>query len=392
MRGPDAPALQERQTILSPEEVLVWIHAPKAGAIPAQDVAADLINGNPELPVLLTHPDGFVAEDAPPDLLRLDAPLDGAQAMRNFLRDWEPPIALIFAELADPGLLLKLRASGACVLIYAPTEQPGDHGFGDASRLVLRGLLRQVSTVLTATDAQAHTLHLAGLPSGRSLVTGCLPNRPAPDPVDTTASQALAAQLAGRPSWLASDLSEEEEDIILTAYERTAQKAHRSLLVVQQSSPERAAAMTEKARAQGRQVVQRSTGQKIQSETQIVIADVPAEDALWARIVPLTFIGQTLRGVGGSSDPFVPASLGAAILHGPRFGTFASDYQELDRAGAARVVRDVDQLSRVLIELQAADKVAQMAHAAWDLATKSAEATALISDVILAEVAKRKAS
>lgn len=392
MRGPDAPALQERQTILSPEEVLVWIHAPKAGAIPAQAVAADLIDGNPDLPVLLTHPDGLVAEDAPADLLRLDAPLDGAQAMRNFLRDWEPPVALIFAELADPDLVLKLRAAGACVLIYASTQQPGDHGFGDASRFVLRGLLRQVSTVLTTTDDQAQTLHLAGLPAGRSLVSGQLPNRPAPKPVDATASQALAAQLAGRPSWLASELTEEEEDIVLTAYERTAQKAHRSLLVVQQSQPERAAALAEKARAQGRQVVQRSIVQNILSETQIVIADLPAEAPLWPRIVPLTFIGQTLRGAGAASDPFVPAALGAAILHGPRFGTFASDYKELDRAGAARVVRDVDQLSRVLIELQAADKVAQMAHAAWDLATNSAEATARVSNAIMAEVENRKTS
>ena len=327
-----------------------------------------------------------------PDVLRLDAGLESAAILRKFLKDWHPPIALIFAEVSEPDLVLQLRQMGATVLVYAPETGADSLGFPSSNRLVLRGLMRQVSSVLAGTEAFARRLQEAGLPAQQSLVSGTLPTRQAPRPVDSIATQSVATQLAGRPSWLATDICREEEDLILSAYESTAQRAHRSLLVVQLSDAEQANAFREKARAQGRQVVLRSETDQILAETQIVVADKPEEEALWYRIAPLTFVGQTLRGSGGCSDPMIPASLGSAILHGPRTGQYQDSYQALDRAGAAKMVRDLDQLSRVLIELQAADKVAEMAHAAWDLSTKSAEATAVVADAVLAGVTERKAA
>ncbi len=381
----------QRDALLAPDELVTWIHAPKAQAIPARAVAEDLIGRDPELPVLLTHPDGDVEAEDLPDLLTLDAPLDTNAALRDFLKEWRPPIALIFSDVAEPDLILQLRQSSASVLLYAPeTNDPG-LGLPSSNKLVLRGLLRQVTSALAESEVQAARLVTAGLPATQSLVTGPLPRRASPKQVDVITLQQVAAQLAGRPSWLAIDISPEEDDLLLEAYESTAQKAHRSLLIVRITNPDRVEEFLTKSRAHGRHVVLRSQTDQILAETQIVIADRPEEEELWYRVAPLTFMGRTLKGEGGLQDPFLPACLGSAILHGPRFGKMADAYQQLGRVGAARVVRDIDQLSRVLLELQAADKVAQMAHSAWDLATESAEATTRVTEAVLSEVALRKA-
>ncbi len=42
----------------------------------------------------------------------------------------------------------------------------------------------------------------------------------------------------------------------------------------------------------------------------------------------------------GGHNPFEPAALGAAILHGPDTGNFAPAYAALNEAGGARAVAD----------------------------------------------------
>ena len=65
----------------------------------------------------------------------------------------------------------------------------------------------------------------------------------------------------------------------------------------------------------------RSKNDKILQETQIYIADTLGELGLWYRLSPVSFVGGSLVNVGGH-NPFEPAALGSAILHGPYFYNF----------------------------------------------------------------------
>ncbi len=388
---PGNRALQNRDTLLSPDEALVWIHCSKSAAIPAFAVAEALLARDPDLPVLLTHRDGDTDPTINPDVLTLDGVLDGIAITHKFLRDWHPTVALIFADVAEPDLVLQISQSGAQVHLYCPITGEGTLGFPRSNRLVLRALLRQVTSVFTPAESQAQRLHSAGLPADASHVSGALPTRQSPEPLDNSATQDIASQLAGRPTWFATNVSPAEEDILLDAYETTAHKAHRSLMIVELADQQSSAAFRDKAQKQGRHAVLWSRTAAILPETQIVIVDQPDETALWYRVAPLTFIGQTLNGDGAQNDPFLPAGLGSAILHGPNLGDQHDAFQELDRAGAARVVRDLPHLSRVLVELLAADKLAEMAHAAWDLSTQSAEAADTVAQALLSDTTEPKA-
>jgi 3-deoxy-D-manno-octulosonic-acid transferase len=74
-------------------------------------------------------------------------------------------------------------------------------------------------------------------------------------------------------------------------------------------------------------------------ELDVYIADSFGEMGLWYRLCDRVLMGGTFGAVEGH-NPWEPARLGAAVLHGPRVANFAADYAALDGADAARLVRD----------------------------------------------------
>jgi 3-deoxy-D-manno-octulosonic-acid transferase len=67
------------------------------------------------------------------------------------------------------------------------------------------------------------------------------------------------------------------------------------------------------------------------------LADTFGELGLWYRVAPVTLMGGSFGPVQGH-NPWEPAALGSAILHGPNVANFAADYGELNAARAALMV------------------------------------------------------
>jgi 3-deoxy-D-manno-octulosonic-acid transferase len=59
------------------------------------------------------------------------------------------------------------------------------------------------------------------------------------------------------------------------------------------------------------------------------------EMGLWYRLCRATIIGGTFGPTEGH-NPWEPAALGSAVLHGPRIANFAWDFRTLHEAAAAR--------------------------------------------------------
>ena len=115
----------------------------------------------------------------------------------------------------------------------------------------------------------------------------------------------------------------------------------------------------------------RLRGNEPTENSQVLLTDT-LEMGLWYRLAPVSFLGGTLSGEGGS-NPFDAAALGSAIIHGPQVGARVSHFERLTQAGATRTVANAAQLGRVVEALLAPDKTAQMAHAAWDVTSAGAE-------------------
>ena len=102
---------------------------------------------------------------------------------------------------------------------------------------------------------------------------------------------------------------------------------------------------------------------------------------LWYRIASVSFVGGSLVDVGGH-NPFEPALLGSAILHGPHVRNFIDGYRRLAQADAAVLVRSEAELAEALVATMAPDRAAEMAAAAWEAVSEGAEVT----DAVLAAI------
>jgi 3-deoxy-D-manno-octulosonic-acid transferase len=76
------------------------------------------------------------------------------------------------------------------------------------------------------------------------------------------------------------------------------------------------------------------------------------------------------------------AELGSVIIHGPSSAPHKAYLGQMDSGRAARVVRDGTGLSNVLNALSSPDKVAELAHNAWDIATQNADATLKVAQLV----------
>jgi 3-deoxy-D-manno-octulosonic-acid transferase len=109
--------------------------------------------------------------------------------------------------------------------------------------------------------------------------------------------------------------------------------------------PDRGREIADGAQADGLRVVRRSSGGSPADAGDVYLADTLGELGLLYRLVPLVFMGGTLAPRGGQ-NPFEPARLGTAILHGPHTENFAEIFDALDRDGGAIPVGDPGELAR----------------------------------------------
>jgi 3-deoxy-D-manno-octulosonic-acid transferase len=157
------------------------------------------------------------------------------------------------------------------------------------------------------------------------------------------------------------------------------------ILIIAPRHPDRGPEIAERLRNDGWRVDLRSAGDEPNSETDIYVADTLGEMGLWYRLAPVSFVGGSLVDIGGH-NPFEPAALGSAILHGPYIHSAQETYDVLTSAGAARQTATPRELAEAVIDLLEPQTAAKMAHAAWEVSSYGAEATdnalAILQDIL----------
>jgi 3-deoxy-D-manno-octulosonic-acid transferase len=87
----------------------------------------------------------------------------------------------------------------------------------------------------------------------------------------------------------------------------------------------------------------------------------------------VTFLGGSLISSGPTRSPLEAASLGSAIIHGPRAGQYGAVIGRLGGARATRAVASVSDLTEAVGDLLAPDRAARLAQAAWSVISDGAD-------------------
>ncbi|MBY6202951.1 3-deoxy-D-manno-octulosonic acid transferase [Maritalea mobilis] len=375
-----------------PEGKLVWFHAASVGeSLAILELIRRLLEEREDLSVLVTTGTvtsaGVMAERLPERAIHQYIPLDARRFVTGFLDHWRPDVAVWTESELWPTLICETHARGIPMLMINARMSKASHDKWRFLRGMAKSLLRRFDHALVQDDLTEMYLRRLGLPPLRMEVTGTLKEGAAALPCDEDERRAIAEHLGGRPVWLAASTHPGEERIALDAH-RIALKANpRLLLIIVPRHPQRGDEIAQMIQADGWRFNRRTADELPDDEANVYLADTIGELGLWYRIAPISFVGGSMTPVGGH-NPFEPAALGSAILHGPYVTNFVDIYQRLTEAKAAWLISGPDKLAIAVNDLLNPDRAAAMAHAAWEVVSAGSEITDKAVDLVLEHLDK----
>lgn len=362
---------------------MLWLHADSpddAGAAPAIADELSRLRGARFRTLVTTASSGSLVPSVAQQVIHQLAPGETSGSVARFLDHWHPDAAVILGVPDRPNLLLAAHEREIPLFLAASTR--GSLASRRRLSMISADLLGCFTACLAASAADAEVLYRHLDDTIRAEVTGPLSDTAFAPRCSETERDLVAKALKGRPVWLAADITETELPMVEAAHRRAFRFAHRLLLVIITSDAERGALFASALEQKGWGVSRSSIDGEPADTDQVFIADSGEEHGLWLRLAPTTFVGGTLDPNGTASDPFAPASLGSAVLHGPNVGATAARFRKLSEAKASVLVANSDELGEAVQRLLSPDKAAELAQAGWQVTTEGAHVTERLAELI----------
>lgn len=370
-----------------PEGRLIWFHAASVGeSVSLLELLKRLRADRPEIACLVTSGTrtsaNILASRMPEGCIHQYVPLDVLPWVERFLDHWRPDLAVWTESELWPGMISTAHRRGIPMLLINARISNRSFRQWRRFRRTARAILERFDRILAQDDLAGEQLLRLGAPRERLQVTGSLKEGASPLPHDEADLVRVRGELQDRVRWLAASTHSGEEELVLEAHRAAVRAFPGLLLILVPRHPERGDELAAFLSGAGLKVAQRSKGDALSEGIDVYLADTLGELGLWYRVAPVCFVGGSLREIGGH-NPYEPALLGSAILHGPHVRNFREAYAKLTEAHASAEVRDAAEFGRMLIEMLAPDHAATMAAAAWDVVSKNAEVTDRVEKAVL---------
>jgi 3-deoxy-D-manno-octulosonic-acid transferase len=321
-----------------PAERLVWLHAVGLGeALALRGLILAMSDRAPDLRFLVTSSTRtsaqVLAQNLPPQTVHQFLPLDAPRLLNRFLDHWRPDLVVWSEQDIWPGAIFATAARGVPQTLV--NARITEDSFTRRRRLA--PLYRAALRPLALVDAQeaGSAARLTALGARDVAASGSLkPAGPALS-VDMAELETLRAALHDRRIWVAGSTHPGDEAAAIAAMQALDDPAW--LLIVAPRDIARADSIAQAFIAAGMPPARRSQGQIPGAACRVWLADSYGEMGLWYRLAEVALVGGGFDAIGGH-NPWEPARLGAAILHGPDTANFSADYAQLAAAGAARAV------------------------------------------------------
>jgi 3-deoxy-D-manno-octulosonic-acid transferase len=339
-RGKDLPDRWREKlgepSLPRPDGPLIWLHAVGLGeTLALRGLIAALAGQAPDAEFLVTSTTRgsaeVLAQNLPPRTRHQFLPLDAPGYLARFLDHWRPALSVWAEQDLWPGAVTATAARGIPLALVNARMNAEAY----ARRRRWTGLYADLFArfrLITAQD-EATARHLQALGAKRVSVTGSLKAAAPPLAADPLRLAEAREALTGRNPVLLASSHPEDEFVALSAL----RAAHpRPLLLIAPRDPHRGAEIAIRAAEHGLTATRRNAGQGPTAD--VWITDTFGEMGLWYRLCATCLIGGTFGATEGH-NPWEPAALGSAMLHGPRIANFATDFAALHQAGAAQPVQ-----------------------------------------------------
>jgi 3-deoxy-D-manno-octulosonic-acid transferase len=322
-------------TVPRPDGPLVWLHAVGLGeTLALRGLISAMALQAPTTEFLVTSTTRGSAEvlarNLPPRTRHQFLPLDAPAYLTRFLDHWRPDLSIWAEQDIWPGAVVAADRRDIPLALVNARMNAEAYARRRRWKSLYADLFGRFS-LITAQDAGTAS-HLQALGAKGVRVTGSLKAAAPPLSANFEALASARAELVGQSPVLLASSHPEDETVTLTAF----RALHpRPLLLIAPRDPARGPEIAARAAEFGLTCTRRSLGQGPAAD--IWIVDGFGEMGLWFRLCPVTLVGGTFGPTEGH-NPWEPAALGSAILHGPRIANFAPDFATLHAAGAAQAV------------------------------------------------------
>jgi len=378
----DPERLEERLGISLAERPtgnLIWFHAASVGeSLSLMELIKRISSSQPDYNFLITTGTitsaKLILSRLPSNAVHQYIPVDTPKAVEKFLDRWRPSLAIWTESEFWPNLISFTSARDIPMILINARISEKSYRRWRFFKKSLKNLIEKFNYSLIQDEKTVKYFSKIGISSNNFELTGTLKEGSAALPYSETEQVEISKQILNRPVWLAASTHEGEEKLIAAAHRHASKASQGLLLIIVPRHPERGLEIASILAKENFKICLRSKKDKISSDTQIYIADTLGELGLWYRIAPVSFVGGSFVPIGGH-NPFEPAALGSAILHGPYVENFKEIYNRLNVAGAAVKIEEASELGVKLIETLSPENAAKLAQSAWEVSSNGAEIT-----------------
>ncbi len=378
----DPERLEERLGISLAERPtgnLIWFHAASVGeSLSLVELIKRISSSQPDYNFLITTGTitsaKLILSRLPSNAVHQYIPVDTPKAVEKFLDRWRPSLAIWTESEFWPNLISFTSARDIPMILINARISEKSYRRWRFFKKSLKNLIEKFNYSLIQDEKTVKYFSKIGISSNNFELTGTLKEGSAALPHSETEQVEISKQILNRPVWLAASTHEGEEKLIAAAHRHASKASQGLLLIIVPRHPERGLEIASILTKENFKICLRSKKDKISSDTQIYIADTLGELGLWYRIAPVSFVGGSFVPLGGH-NPFEPAALGSAILHGPYVENFKEIYNRLNVAGAAVKIEEASELGVKLIETLSPENAAKLAQSAWEVSSNGAEIT-----------------
>lgn len=378
----DPERLEERLGISlaeRPTGYLIWFHAASVGeSLSLVELIKRISSSQPDYNFLITTGTitsaKLILSRLPSNAVHQYIPVDTPKAVEKFLDRWRPSLAIWTESEFWPNLISFTSARDIPMILINARISEKSYRRWRFFKKSLKNLIEKFNYSLIQDEKTVKYFSKIGISSNNFELTGTLKEGSAALPYSETEQVEISKQILNRPVWLAASTHEGEEKLIAAAHRHASKASQGLLLIIVPRHPERGLEIASILAKENFKICLRSKKDKISSDTQIYIADTLGELGLWYRVAPVSFVGGSFVPIGGH-NPFEPAALGSAILHGPYVENFKEIYNRLNVAGAAVKIEEASELGVKLIETLSPENAAKLAQSAWEVSSNGAEIT-----------------
>jgi 3-deoxy-D-manno-octulosonic-acid transferase len=281
------------------------------------------------------------------------APLDFPGAVHRFLDHCQPDLLIIMETEIWPNLFHEANKRGIPVLMAnARMSDKSFIGYRRFSGLTSEAL-QNTRYICAQSTTDLNRILACGADPGNCSAPGNLK-------FELDVAPGLAEKAAEmrkqwgqqRPVWIAASTHENDDEVVLSAFETVAQSLSDALLILVPRHPERFSAAAKLFESKGFRTELFSEGPACSERAQCFVINTMGKLMDYYACSDLALIGGTFGNVGGH-NPLEASALGLPVLFGPDTSNFADISKEQMVRGAAVKVRDSRALAEQVLSLLA---------------------------------------